>query len=424
MPADGLSLGMVAGETSGDLLAAAVLAGLRERRAVEARGIGGPAMQAQGFDPWWSIDALSVMGFVDVLKAYPRLLRMRNHLRDRLIAWHPQLFVGVDAPDFNFGLEIALRERGVRVAHFISPSIWAWRRERIETIRKAVDHMLLVFPFEEPIYREAGIPATYVGHPLADVIDLEVDGEAARRRLALPADRLIVGLLPGSRHSEIAHLAEPFIQTAAWLAQRRQDLHFVLPAANEPIYQALRQKLAAMHLPSALSMTLVQGQAHDVMAASQALLIASGTATLEAALFKRPMVIAYKLAWLNYRIMRNKGYLPWIGLPNILCNASVVPEFVQHAATPEAMGRALLAQLDSPATRAQIVERFTDLHLSLRRGCAQRAAEVLDTLAGGRSGTLPDTRPHAIAGQASASTESSPDAPDMPIDERPGTPTG
>ncbi|MFT4100429.1 MAG: lipid-A-disaccharide synthase [Burkholderiaceae bacterium] len=386
MPSDGLSLGMVAGEKSGDLLAGAVLAGLRERRLVDARGVGGPAMQARGFDAWWSIDALSVMGFVDVLKAYPRLLRLRNRLRDRLIAWHPRLFVGVDAPDFNFGLEIALRERGVRVAHFISPSIWAWRRERIDTIRKAVDHMLLVFPFEESIYREAGIPATFVGHPLADVIDLDVDAEAARRRLALPDDRTIVALLPGSRQSEIAHLAEPFIETAAWLARRRPDLHFVLPAANETIYQALRQKLAAMALPSSLSMTLMQGQAHEAMAACQALLVASGTATLEAALFKRPMVIAYKLAWLNYRIMRGKGYLPWIGLPNILCNESIVPEFVQQAATPEAMGTALLEQLESPAQRARVVERFGELHLSLRRGCAQRAAEVLDVLAGTDTG--------------------------------------
>lgn len=377
-----LSVGMVAGESSGDLLGAAVLSGLKARRgALQGRGIGGPAMIDQGFTNWWSISDLSVMGYVEVLKAYPRLLKMRNRLRDRLIDWHPDLFVGVDAPDFNFDLEIALRERGIRIAHFISPSIWAWRRERIHKIRRAVDHMLLVFPFEQSIYQAAGIPATFVGHPLADAIPMDVDTMAARKRLGLPDAGQVVALLPGSRLSEVTHLAATFIDTAAWMAARRPDLSFVLPAANANLYLRLRQKLATMNLPSSLSLTLVQGRSHDAMAAADAVLVASGTATLEAALFKRPMVIAYKMAWLNYRIMRDKGYLPWIGLPNILCNDSVVPEFIQQAATPEALGKAMMVQLESTMLRQRISERFTALHHSLRHDCANTAAQVLADLA-------------------------------------------
>ncbi|MCL4184588.1 MAG: lipid-A-disaccharide synthase, partial [Burkholderiaceae bacterium] len=300
---------MVAGEASGDLLAASLLEGLAARAdGLQAAGIGGPAMARHGFDAWWTIDALSVNGYLEVLREYPRLRRMRAALAERLIAWRPRVFVGVDAPDFNLDLEARLRAHGIRIVHFIGPSIWAWRRERIEKIRRSVDRMLLVFPFEEAIYREAGIPATYVGHPLADAIPLQVDAAAARRALGLPAAGAVVALLPGSRASEVQHLALPFLRTAAWLHERRRDLCFVLPAAGNALFERLKAIVAGAGLPADLSLTLVSGRSHDALAAADAALVASGTATLEAALFRRPMVIAYRMSWLSYRIMRRMGY--------------------------------------------------------------------------------------------------------------------
>ena len=385
-PAQGVgrSIGMVAGETSGDLLAAAVLRGMRARApGMVARGVGGPAMHQEGFERWWSTDDLSVRGYVEVLRAYPRLLRMRRQLGDRLLEWRPDVFVGVDAPDFNLDLEIRLRAAGVRTVHFISPSIWAWRRERIERIRQAVDHMLLVFPFEREIYAQAGIPATYVGHPLADVIPLRADLQGARARLGLESGRTTVALLPGSRPSEVHYMARSFVETAAWMHARRGDLQFVLPAAGSALYARLRAAIDAMDLPAGLRLTLIDGRSHDALAAADTVLVASGTASLESALFRKPMVIAYRMAWLSYRMMRRMGYLPWIGLPNILANASLVPEFVQEAATPSAMGGALLAQLDDDAGREQLARRFEQMHLELRCDCATRAAEALMELIDG-----------------------------------------
>lgn len=384
---DALTLGMVAGEASGDVLAAALLAGIGARTAnVRSAGIGGPTMRSQGFESWWSIDALSVNGYLEVLREYPRLLRMRNALRSRLIEWHPQVFVGVDAPDFNLDLESALRRNGIRVVHFIGPSIWAWRRERIEKIRASVDRILLVFPFEERIYREAGIAATYVGHPLADAIPQDPDVGTARRALGLPGDAPVVALLPGSRASEIEHLAVPFLRTAQWLHERRNDLRFVMPAASDAIFDRLKTLAAHADLPDRLSLTIVRGRAHDALAAADTVLVASGTATLETALFRRPMVIAYRMSWLSYRIMRPMGYLPYVGLPNILSGKFVVPEFVQDEVQPAAMGEALLRQLDDDILRNAIVERFAALHESLRCNCAERAAQAVLEVADGRNG--------------------------------------
>jgi lipid-A-disaccharide synthase len=378
------SLGMCAGEASGDLLAAAVLAELARRdTALDARGIGGPAMARQRFQNWWSIDALSVRGYVEVLREYPRLRRMRNQLRARMIDWRPSLFVGVDAPDFNLDLEIALRAQGLRTAHFISPSIWAWRRERIERIRRAVDHMLLVFPFEQAIYDQAGIAATYVGHPLADMIPLDADAAAARRSLGLEPAGEVIALLPGSRAAEIEYLAAVFVETAIWLARRRSPVTFVIPAAGPQLFERLRSLIAAVRGAESLNLVLTQGRSHEVLAACDGALVASGTATLEAALYKKPMVIAYKMPWLSYRIMRGKAYLPFIGLPNILCGELVVPEFVQHAASAGAMGQGLLELLEAPARRVEIADRFSALHRQLRIGCAARAADVLQSLADG-----------------------------------------
>ncbi|MGD9944915.1 MAG: lipid-A-disaccharide synthase [Burkholderiaceae bacterium] len=386
MTADALTLGMVAGETSGDLLAGAVLGGLTARGTpLRAAGIGGPTMQAHGFEAWWSIEALSVNGYAEVLREYPRLRRMRNELRRRLIEWRPRLFVGVDAPDFNLDLEASLRAQGIRVAHFIGPSVWAWRRERLAKIRDSVDHMLLVFPFEEAIYREAGIPATYVGHPLADAIPLQPDTVAARAALGLSPQAPVVALLPGSRPSEVRQLLQPFLRTALWLSQRRRDVQFVLPAASAALFERIRAEAAALAAREAaggaLPLTVVSGRSHDALAAADAVLVASGTATLETALFRRPMVIAYRVSALSYQLMKRMAYLPYVGLPNILCGRFVVPEFLQAEVRPDAMGEALLRQLEDRRHRESIVEQFGSLHESLRRGCAARAAQALLELA-------------------------------------------
>jgi lipid-A-disaccharide synthase len=346
-PAGPLRVGMVAGETSGDLLAAAVLEGLQRQLGsadhLQAAGIGGPAMAARGFDAWWQSEELAVRGYVEVLREYPRLRGVRNRLHDRMVAWKPDVFVG----------------------------------GRIEGIRRSVDRMLLLFPFEKKLYDAAGIPATYVGHPLADAIPLHADTAAARRALDLPEGRQVVAVLPGSRGSEITYIAPVFAQTIAWLARRRPELVFVVPAATDRLFGRLRTILAGHGLPEGTDCRLVMGRSHDAIAAADTVLVASGTATLEVALFRKPMVIGYRMAWASFELMRRMGYLPWVGLPNILCNESVVPEFLQSAATPEALGTALLAQLDDPALAGRLGERFAALHEALRCDCAQRAAEAL-----------------------------------------------
>lgn len=382
-----MRLACVAGETSGDLLGASVLAGLKAAQPQQVQhfaGIGGPALIAQGLQPWWTIDALSVRGYVEVLAALPRLLWMRRQLRQRILVDKPDLFLGIDAPDFNLGLERRLREAGIRTVHFISPSVWAWRRERLAGIRASVDHMLLVFPMEQAIYREAGIPATYVGHPMADEIALQPDVAAARGALGLKPDDQVVALLPGSRLAEINFLIEPFLETARRMQAQRPGLRFVLPAASAALLVRIRAQIERAGLPDQLSLSVFEGRARECLAACDAALIASGTATLEAALLKKPMVIAYRMPALSYRRMKDMGYLPWIGLPNILCNDWVVPEFVQDAVQPAALAQALLGQLDDGALREQLGRRFADLHLSLRQGCGQRSAQVLMELVDGK----------------------------------------
>ena len=377
---------MVAGEASGDLLAAAVLRGIAEQApAVRTAGIGGPRMVAAGFDAWWPAERLAVRGYAEVLRAYPRLLRLRAALRARLLAERPALFVGVDAPDFNLGLAARLKAAGLRTAHFVSPSIWAWRGGRIHSIGRSVDRMLCIFPFEPDLYARAGIDAVYVGHPLADAIPRHADRFAARRGLGLDPHAPVVALLPGSRASEIRYMAEGFLHAAAWLARRRPEVRFVLPAATPALRATLDALLAGLPggSPGVLDgrLTLLDGQSHEAMAAADTVLVASGTATLEAALFGRPMVIAYRMARASYLIMRRMGYLPWVGLPNILCRDFVVPELIQDDATPQAMGAALLAQLDDAALRERIAARFADLHDLLARDCARRAATALLELA-------------------------------------------
>ncbi|MGE0311614.1 MAG: lipid-A-disaccharide synthase [Lautropia sp.] len=375
-------VGMVAGEASGDLLAAEILKALNgagggapDVDAPQTAGIGGERMVASGFDAWWGSEQLAVHGYAEALKVLPKLLLIRRRLGSRLLDWPADAFVGIDAPDFNLGLETRLRRAGVRTLHFVSPSIWAWRRERIGRIREAVDQMLLVFPFEEAIYRDAGVPARYCGHPLADRIPLQPDRDAARRALGVDPAATVIAVLPGSRRSEIARLAPPFIETIARLAGRRPSWVFLVPAAGATRFAELR-RLLAQAAPDA-DVRLLLGHSHDALAACDATLIASGTATLEAMLYKRPMVIAYRLGDLDYRRMKRQAYLPWAGLPNILFRDFVVPEFIQDAVQPEAMAQALMSAVEDRTAADRLAERFAEQHHALRRDCARQVADAV-----------------------------------------------
>jgi lipid-A-disaccharide synthase len=368
------SLGLVAGETSGDLLGARVLSGLAKSQAIDVRGIAGDKLIEQGMTPWNRIDELSVRGYAEVIRHLPRLLRLRASLVKQFIAWHPSLFIGVDAPDFNIELERRLKAAGLKTVHFIGPSIWAWRYERIKKIKAAADHVLLVFPFEKAIYDKEGIPSTYVGHPLADVIPLDY---------IAPDSAPTIALLPGSRFDEISAMALLFLQTATIIAAMNKAVKFVLPAASSAIDAQIQNILKsnpqlAQDLAGRLEVTL--GQSHSALQRATTVLVASGTATLEAALFKRPMVIAYKMPWLSYRLMKDKGYLPYIGLPNILANEWLVPEYVQDAATAKTLALALVAQLDNPHQQGQLSTRFMQMHDSLKRDCPAKAAEAILSL--------------------------------------------
>ncbi|MBV8619027.1 MAG: lipid-A-disaccharide synthase [Curvibacter sp.] len=373
---------MVTGEASGDLLAALLLDGLKARwPALTAQGIGGPAMAQRGFEAWWPQARLAVRGYVEVLPHLRELLAMRRALGDRLLADRPDVFVGVDAPDFNFDLEIRLREAGVPTVHFVSPSFWAWRAKKVEKLRRAADHVLCIFPFEPELLAAHGVAATYVGHPIANVIPLEPDREGARRELGLPLDGRIVALLPGSRRSEIRYLASRFMAAARLLQSRHPDLHFVLPtlpALRAEVEAAARQ--AGLGMGPGGVLTVIDGRSHAALAACDATLIASGTATLEAALFKRPMVIAYNMPWLSWQIMKGKKLQPWVGLPNILARDFVVPELLQEAATPQALAEAIGDWLDQPARVADLQQRFLALHHSLRRDTARLATDAIEKL--------------------------------------------
>ncbi len=373
---DALRLALVAGETSGDLLAGLLLGGVRERwPGLRSVGIGGPQMQAQGFEAWWPSEKLAVRGYVEVLRHYREIVGIRQQLKDRLLQGpRPQLFIGVDAPDFNLDLEAGLKAAGVPTMHFVCPSVWAWRPERIEKIRRSVDHVLCIFPFEPELLARHGIAATYVGHPLARVIPLEPDRAAARRQLGLPLEAPVVALLPGSRQSELQYLGERFLAAASLMARQRPEVHFVLPAVP-----ALRARVDALVQQSGLGdrITVVTGQSHAALAACDVTLIASGTATLEAALFKRPMVIAYNMNWLSWQIMKRQQLQPWVGLPNILSQDFVVPEYLQDQATPVTLAQATLRWLDDAPAAAALQARFTELHHQLNRDTARLATDAI-----------------------------------------------
>ena len=371
---------LVAGETSGDLLAGLLLKGLKGRWPdLSAVGIGGAAMAKQGFEAWWSSDKLAVRGYVEVLRHYREIAGIRTQLRERLLQERPDAFIGVDAPDFNLDLESSLRSAGVKTVHFICPSIWAWRPERVEKIRRSADHVLCIFPFEPELLARHGIAATYVGHPIASVVPLVPDRLAARRALGIEGEGPVVAILPGSRRSEVQYLARRFFDAAVLMRSRRPGLRFVVPAVP-----ALREVIEAHAQDAGLQdVLIVQGRSHEVLAACDVTLIASGTATLEAALFKRPMVIAYNMHWLSWIIMRRKQLQPWVGLPNILSSDFVVPELLQDAATPAALAEATLAWLDSPQRAAALEERFTQLHHLLQRDTARLATDAIEKVLAG-----------------------------------------
>lgn len=371
------SVAMVAGEASGDFLASRMLSGLRPALPdARIHGIGGPKMAEYGFVADWPMEKLSVMGLFEVLKHYREIKGIRDALREKLLAERPAVYVGVDAPDFNLGLELQLKRAGIPTVHFVSPSIWAWRGGRIKKIAQAVSHMLVVFPFEEAIYRQAGIPVTYVGHPLAEVIPMQPDVVAARSALGMPQNTPVVAILPGSRMSELKYNTADFIGAAKILAQRDPSIRFVVPMAGEAQGRYFAELLGQAGLQDT-PIQVLQGQSHVAMAAADAVLVASGTASLEVALFKKPMVIAYKMMRATWEVVRRIYYLPWCGLPNIMERDLVVPELLQHAVTPESLADALWFQLHDEANRTNLVQRFTEMHHILLRDTARESSQAV-----------------------------------------------
>jgi lipid-A-disaccharide synthase len=376
MNSTGPNIAMVAGEASGDLLAGLLLDGmLRRWPGLQCAGIGGPQMARRGFQAWWPEEKLAVRGYVEVLRHYREIVGIRKQLKTRLLRESPRAFIGVDAPDFNLGLEAALKAQGIKTVHFVCPSIWAWRPGRAEHLRQSADHVLCIFPFEPELLARHGIASTYVGHPLASVIPMEPDKVAARQALGLNLEDEVLAILPGSRASEVHYLAPRFFAAAARIRQARPAIKLVVPAVPAR-RAALEDAARAAGLDSGL--TIVTGQSHAVLAACDVTLVASGTATLEAALFKRPMVIAYAVNWLSYRIMRPMHLQPWIGLPNILCGEFAVPELIQQDANPQALAVAVLEWLQAPARMTAVQEKFKALHVLLKRDTATLATDAID----------------------------------------------
>ena len=384
-------LACVAGEPSGDLLAAPVLSALNQipdMAGLEVYGIGGPRMQAQGMQSTWPMETLSVRGYVEAIKQLPAILRLRKELIAYLLGeGRPDVFLGIDAPDFNLGVELQLRKAGIPTLHLVSPSIWAWRAGRIKKIAQAVDRMLCIFPFETEIYDKAGVQSTYVGHPLASEIPLEPKPLQARekisQKLKIPSESLsglVIAVLPGSRNSEIELIAPVFFETMQLLSEqlKGQQLRFLIPVATPRLRQPLEQLLmAAKSRHPDIQIDLLDGMADEILEASDVVLIASGTATLQAALWKKPMVISYKVPWLTAQIMKRQGYLPYVGLPNILCGEFVVPELLQDDATPTNLAAAIQTWINQPTKVAKLKDRFEQMHESLRRPTGLLVAQAV-----------------------------------------------
>jgi len=371
-------IAVVAGEASGDLLASHLIAALKQHLPDAVfYGIGGPKMQGQGFDTWWPMEKLSVMGYWDALKHYREIAGIRRQLKKRLLELRPDVFIGVDAPDFNLGLESDLKAAGIRTIHYVSPSIWAWRGGRIKKIARAVNRVLALFPMEPPLYEKERIPVTYVGHPLADIIPLETSKVAVREKLSLPRDYPIFAMLPGSRRGELEMMADTFVQAAKIIRERHlPQAIFVVPLATRETrlqFEAAIYRQQAGEVP----FRLLFGHAQDALGAADVSLVASGTATLEAALIKRPMVITYKIAKFSYWLMKRMAYLPYVGLPNVLAGRFVVPEILQDEATPERLAEELVKLYGDKENAEAVADAFTDIHLQLRQNTADKAARAV-----------------------------------------------
>jgi lipid-A-disaccharide synthase len=366
---------LVAGEASGDLLAGLLLDGLQQKWPnLQASGIGGARMVERGFKAWWPSDKLSVFGYIDALRHYREILGIRNQLKTKLLANPPDVFIGVDAPDFNLDLEADLRQTGIKTVHFVCPSIWAWRPKRVEKLKKSCDHVLCVFPFEPELLAKHGIPATFVGHPLASVIPLQPDKAKARAQLGLAWEDKVIAVLPGSRLAEIKHLAPRYFMAVAIMIIAYPAIKFIVPSIPKHIH--LLQQIAK-ECGVENQVQIISGQSHAALEACDVTLIASGTATLEAALYKRPMVIGYALNWLSYEIMKRKKLQPWVGLPNILSGKFVVPELIQSDCTPDALAAATLAWFEAPEKVADLERQFTILHTQLLRNTSELAADAI-----------------------------------------------
>jgi lipid-A-disaccharide synthase len=373
-----LRVGIVAGEHSGDQLGAALIAALRERvGALECFGVAGPKMVAAGCEAWEGSEALSVMGLAEVLRHLPRLLRLRRTLSARFVAARPDVFVGIDSPEFNLSLARRLQRAGIRCVQYVSPQVWAWRQGRVRSMRRDCDLVLCLLPFESAFYAEHGVRAEFVGHPLADEIPLEIDASGARRALGIEAPGPVIALLPGSRLAEVARLAQPFAAAAAWLHARRPDFQFIAPLASAAVRERFERELA--QAPEKTRIQLIDGQAQRVLAAADAAIVASGTATLETLLSGRPMVVAYKWSWLTVLIARTLRLIkvPFFSQPNLLAGRRLVPELLQTQVTGAALGAALLGELDDSAHLAELRAEFARIHLELRRGGAARAAAAV-----------------------------------------------
>jgi lipid-A-disaccharide synthase len=378
-----LRVGIVANEASGDILGAALAREIRRRRPdVRFVGVAGPRMQEAGCESLFAMERLSVMGLMEVLAHLRELLRLRRDLFRYFIEDPPDVFIGVDAPDFNLGLERRLREAGIRTVHMVSPTVWAWRPGRVKTIRRSVDLMLSVFPFEETFLRRHGVPARYVGHPLADEIPVEIDRAAARGALGLPQVAPIIALLPGSRMGEVERLAEPFLETARRCLAARPDLQFAVPLVSTRLRERFAEELA--RVAPRLPVTLVDGRSREVLAAADVVLTASGTATLETLLSKRPMVVAYRVHPISYHLVKQLGLVkvPYIAMANLLAEQELAPEFIQDRCRAELLAPAVLAFLDDPAAVAEIQAKYRDIHLGLRKDAAASAARAVLELVG------------------------------------------
>jgi lipid-A-disaccharide synthase len=372
-----LRVGMVAGEASGDLLGAHLIAALKaRRRGALFAGIGGPRMMAEGFQSQYPMEKLSVRGYAEVVRHYSEIMGIRRSLARAMLAERPDLFIGVDSSAFNLGLEQKLKDAGIPAIHYVSPQIWAWRGWRLRKIARSVNRILVMFPFEQPLYEKAGVPVTYVGHPLADVIPIEPRKEEARAALRLPSGKLIIALLPGSRRSELHYMASAFVLAAHRFRQEVHDVHFVCPTVTRAT-RDMFERTVHQHNRTDLPLTLLFGHSHEALAAADLALVASGTATLEAALFKTPMVITYRQSPITWALMRSMLYLPYVGMPNVLAGERLVPELLQDDASPAALAAALLALLRDTAARRRQVERFHDFHHLLRQNTAEKAADAV-----------------------------------------------